>query len=240
MVNIDWKLLLIGGFLVLFFLRECSHNSELNKKDSDFTSMQDFHKRRDSINLAKINSHAQDSVKMTQTIVEYENLSKELKEELKGYKDGSSLTETVISSVANDIIIEIHDTFYVDSVKLRSLGCECADSLLKEFRKKKVFYNFRDEWLNIVGHHTYNKVSFDTISFRNEFDVIIGSKREKWYKRRNQVVELKSYSPYTEVVYVNNVVTKDSKTKYQRIFKSKPAYFFYGILGGFVLNNNLK
>lgn len=242
MVNlkIDWKLLLMGAFLVLFFLRECHHRSEVGNIRSDFSNMQSFHNKRDSANLAKLRVNAADSVKMSQTIVEFENLTDELKNELKGYKEGAGIVETSVRTVIERVTVVSYDTIPIDIVRLDSSNCEYADSLIKEFQNKKFFYNFKDDWLTISSHHTYNKLVFDTISVKNEFDVLIGHKKEKWYSRRYPTVELKSYNPYTDIVYVNNIMTKEHKTNYQRIFNSKSAYLFYGILAGFVLNNNLK
>jgi len=231
-VSIDVKLLVMGAFLCLFIFRECSHSSELDKKDSDFEIMQDFHSKRDSANLAKIKLDAADSIKANQIIVEYENLSKALKEELRGYKNGASLTETKVVTVLESVEMEIHDTIFIDKSRLSIEGCHYSDSLLKEFRNKKSFFTFKDDWLNIVGQYTYDKVLLDTVSLKNEFDVILGYKKEKWYKRRNQVVELKSYSPYAEIVYLNNIIVKDRKKL--SFLNSKKAYFLYGALGSFL------
>lgn len=239
-INIDWKLPVMGVFFVVFFLRECHHGSELKDKDNDFRDMESFHEKRDSVNLSKLKHHATDSIKMSQTIVEFENLSKGLKEELKSYKEGASLVEATTNTVIRDIVLEVHDTIVVDYSRIDSSNCQYADSLIKEFQNKKFFYNFKDDWVAIKGSYSSNEVLLDTISMKNEFDVILGYKKEKWYKKRDPVVELKSYSPYTEVVYVNNVVTKDNRTGYQKTFNSKPAYFIYGVLSGFILRNNLK
>lgn len=235
-IKIDTKLLLLGAFVVILLLRECHHSSELSKKDSDFQKMEDFHSLRDSQNLAKINSKVADSVKMSQTIVEYENLSNRLKNELDKYKEGASMVETVIETRVDSILITSNDTVFIDSARLSS--CLYADSLIKEFKKKKIFFNFKDEWITLNGYHTYKDILLDSINIRNEFDVILGYKREKWYARRNPVVELKSYNPNSEVVYINNIVTKDKKTMFQKVFNSKPAYLVYGILVGSIINKN--
>ena len=237
-INIDTKLLIIGAFSVLLLLRECHHSSEIAGKQSDYENLSSFSNKRDSANLSKINSKVADSIKMSQSIVEYESLSNDLKEELKGYKEGS-LTEARVITKVKDVIIRITDTIEIDQSRLEENNCEYADSLLKELKKKNKLFNFKDDWLNIAGNYTYNKVLFDSITFKNEFDVILGYKKEKWYSKRDPVVELKSYNPYSKITYVNNITVKDDKTPYQKIFTSKPAYLIYGILGGLYLHNKL-
>ena len=137
MIKIDLKLLLMGAFFVMFFLRECHHSEEISDKSSDYNKMTNFYLQRDSTRLSKIHSNASDSIKMMQTIVEFENLSESLKEELNGYKEGASMVETVVKTEVNDIVIEIHDTLFFDQDLLDD--CHYGDSLVKEFKKRKIF-----------------------------------------------------------------------------------------------------
>jgi hypothetical protein len=59
------------------------------------------------------------------------------------------------------------------------------------------------------------------------------AEKEKWYKKSEPVVEMKSYNPYTSIPYLNNVVVKQPKSHW---LLSKPAMFVYGIATGLVIS----
>ena len=69
----------------------------------------------------------------------------------------------------------------------------------------------------------------------NKFDVTIGWKKPdksfKFLRKKIPVVELISYSPYSKINYVNNVVVDDNKSN---IFTSKPAMVVYGAAAGYI------
>ena len=238
-MKIDFKWSLVIAAFLLLLVQRCHYKSELSNKVSEYEEMSSFYASRDSANLNKLKLKASDSIKMSQRIVEYESLNESLKNELEGYK-GASFVESSLTSGVTGLTLPFRDTIYIDSLRLVSSGCEYADSLIKAFQNKKNFFNFKDEWLTIDGVSSYESISFDSIVFKNEIDVILGNKREKWYKSRAPVVELKSYSPYSNIVYMNNLVVEDKRTVYQKALTSKSAWFLYGILGGFVLNSNMR
>ena len=228
-VKINSRLLIIGALVVLGLFRECQNNSEINNIRDDYQTVIDYGNKRDSANLAKEMIRAADSVKMTQNIVHYKNISESLKKELEGYKDRASIVEfrskTVIDSFFIESIVEVYDTLH-DSIRV-----PCLDN-------RKFFYNFKDDWISLKGNYNARGVLIDTLAIRNEYDVILGWKKEKWYSKRNPTIELKSYSPYSNVDYVNNIVIEDRKKL--SLFNSKPAYFIYGALGMFLLYQNQK
>lgn len=228
---------MIGALLILLALQKCSKDSEINDLISDKDKVTSFYHDRDSVNLAKINSQAQDIVSMKQSIVDDKVVTESLKKELKGYKE-ASLVETRIVTRIDSFRILLHDTVVVDSARLAALNCEYADSLLKEFKKKQKFFTFSDNWFTMSGKSSYKEVSFDSLTFKNEFDVILGYKREKWYKRSYPVVELKSYNPYSKITYVNNIVVKDKRSKFEKTMLSKPAMLVYGLIAGIIITKN--
>ena len=226
-IKIDSKLLIIGALIVLGLIRECQNNSEIGDIRGDYETQIAYQEKRDSAQLAKDKHRANDSIQMAQNIVDYKNLTEKLKKELKGYKDDVSLvevgTKTIIDSFFIESTVEVHDTIH------DSIAVPCLDN-------RKFFYNFKDDWISLKGNYNAKGVLIDTLAIRNEYDVLLGWKKEKWYKRRNPIIELKSYSPYSDVVYVNNIVVEDRKKL--SVLNSKPAYFIYGALGAFLYFQN--
>lgn len=94
-------------------------------------------------------------------------------------------------------------------------------------------FMLRDDWAMIDGRVMDNFVFIDSINFVNKFDVTVGYKKEKWFKKAEPVVVLNSYNPYTSVAYVNNIVVKEQKAPW---YLSRPAMVAYGIGIGYLIN----
>jgi hypothetical protein len=204
--------------------------------ESEVESTISFLRKRDSVNLLKINAQAHHIVILKQNIVTKETANKLLEKELKGYKNVKSFVEVkTVTSVKNLTIKYVHDT----TTYLVSEGGDCIskDSVRNFFVQVPKQFIFEDKWMSLSGKVQKEGLDVDSVKFTNELEVILAYKKAGIFKKREPVVDIKSYSPYSKIEYANNIVIKDERSKLSKALTSKAAMVGYGILGAFLILN---
>lgn len=174
---------------------------------------------------------AQDFVEMNQNLMSEKKAREILQEEFDRFKKISAHvrfeSQTRIDTLR--IRYDHYDTIilndYTDYVPI--------DTVKKYFIQIPKKVSFKDQWMSLNA--TVDTVfQMDSMKFMNKFDVTIGYKKPdkpfKFLRKKEPVVELISYSPYTSVNYVNNITVEDKKSS---IFLSPVATAIYGIGIGF-------
>lgn len=229
--NIAFTLCIVGCVvLILVLFRECENKANLEKELMTVTSFLEIEKTQ-SISRDSIN--AQEVFEMKQHLLTETSARILLKEEFERFKSISShvRTETITrvdsffipySVDPNDVLNDYTDCVPVDSVK-------------KYFTQIPKGVNYNDTWFSFNGFIDSLGLNIDSLSMINKFDVTIGYKKPdkplKFLRKKQPVVELISYNPYTSVNYVNNIIIEDSKGS---IFVSKPAFLIYGLTAGYL------
>jgi hypothetical protein len=206
------------------------------KKTEDIDGTISFLKKRDSVNLLKINAQANQIVTLRQNLVTEETAKKILEKELKGYKNVKSFVEMkTVTGVKNLTIKYVHDTttFLVS----RGGGCMDRDSVINFFVQTPKRFIFEDKWMSLAGKVQKEGIDIDSVKFKNELEVILAYKKAGIFKKDVPVVDIKSYSPYSTIEYANNIVIKDERSKLSKALTSKAAMIGYGILGAFLILN---
>ncbi len=205
----------------------------------DEVSRNQFLSKRDSVNLKKIEMQANVISTMKQNVMSEKAAKKLLKEELEGYKRVNSFLEAKVVNKINNLSVDLKSppegTF--SGIEIDTSGLIHKDTVDKYFLRTPSAFNYSDDWASINGFVERDSVDFNEISFTNELDVTIGRKKGTLFKKGDYVVDFKSYSPYANVPYVNNVVVKENKTTFEKIFLSRPACFVYGLVVGRVTTN---
>ena len=145
-------------------------------------------------------------------------------------------------SIVKDVelkYIYIHDTVYKERLVLNG---ELDTAFLNEhYLKIPAKVEMNNDWMSFNAT-IEKKFSIDSLSMYNKFDAYLGYKKPekplKFLRKSEPVLELRSYSPYTKVAYVNNIVVEDGKKG--KFLTSKPAMFLYGLGTGFILSKSIN
>jgi hypothetical protein len=97
-------------------------------------------------------------------------------------------------------------------------------------------FGLSTEWYSMQGKVFDDGLSIDSLSITNEITTNIGWKRDKWYKKKYAVVEVKNTNPYTQVTGMQNVVVKPPKKLF---FQTTGFKVGAGLLGGAYLGIRL-
>jgi len=229
-------LLAVSIVLSLFLFQECEHTSQL---EQDLEATNNFLEIEKQQSISRDSIHAQDIVEMKQNLMSEVSARMLLEEEFERFKEISShvRTETVTRidtmfiaynpSDTNDIINDYTDCIPIDTVRAY-------------FIQTPKGINYADTWFAFSGTVDSIGLTIDSMSMVNKFDVTIGWKKPdkpfKFLRRKEPVVELISYSPYTQVNYINNIVVD----KKESIFNSKLAWAVYGTTAGIIIGTQIK
>lgn len=230
-------------FLILFGWREYSHYMEKLTIVRDYNSAIDFKDAEKGQLKNSLDLKVADEFIMKQNLISEKVAKEQLKEELKGYKDLTAYMKSeVITSIRN------LEAKYDDKDSDPFIGIDLLDGdyihkniVDKNFVRAPKSFSYKDDWMSFEGTVNRKSTALDSLYLLNKFDATIGYVRPDttfgWLRKKTPVVSLKSYNPYTKIVYVNNVVVDNGKGKVGNILFSKPAMLIYGALvGGIFLN----
>lgn len=142
-------------------------------------------------------------------------LNESLKKELKKYKElNSHVNIQTITTIKKDTI------FIKDSIQS-----------FKQFHVKKTTNEF-----NIQLTVDSRFVSIDSLLIPNKQDIIIGKRKDKWYKQSKYEVSVINSNPNIQTIDINSMQFKPKKLWYQKNY----IYFCSGIIAGGILINKLK
>lgn len=215
---LPWLLIIAISFMY------CSSNSSNKKYKNDIDGVNNFLNIENSKLISRDSLKAFEIKELKQNLISERSAKNLLKEEYDRFK-------SINSHVRTELITKI-DSVFIPYEK-RDTTIIYDDSYIGDF-------NLGDLWMSINGKVTTKGVFIDTLSFANKFDVTIGRKRSEksfsFLRKKEYSVELISYSPYTRVNYLNNIVVNDDGKKNF----IKPAIFIIGALAGGVLAFKLK
>lgn len=218
--------------LLMFLLKECEHNKELEDEVNTVNAFLDIEKQssfdRDSI-------HAHDIKEMEQNLLTETSARILLEEEFQRFKKIQSHTRFESTSGIREVLVpfEVHDTViqivnnYVDAIPV--------DTVKKYFIQiPKIAKLDTSDWFQLYTTID-TALTIDSLFFINKFDVTIGYKKPdkpfKFLRKKVPTVELISYSPYTTLNYVNNITVKGKPgTPIEEILSAAGG----GVLGFFI------
>lgn len=206
-VYVVLALALIPLFLLV---KECSHSNELQK---DAESMRNFYETEKNQLISRDSIKAQQLIDMEQNLMTEISAREILEEEFKRFKEINSHVrfesvtkiETLRVEYTNPNINILSD--YTDYIPV--------DSVKKYFIQIPRDVVHQEQWFSFSGTVDKDHFMIDSMSFINKFDVTIGTKKSEkplaFLRKKEYTVELISYSPYSKVNYVNNIVIDDKK-----------------------------
>ena len=237
------KIVYIFSALVILFVYIYSmsvKNDQIKEQRVNYTSMMSYKDsennrliRSNDLKAAVIMKSSQNTISMSLAMEEFSN-------ELEGFKRAQSLVKSEILTEIKGLSIgfengpgEFSGIQLVDSMYVH------VDTVSKYFIRTPKKVKYSDDWVSFDA--TVNKeFTLDSLSLINKFDITIGSKKQdkplSFLRKREPVVEMKSYNPYSSIPYINNVVFKDDKKGAAKVALSKPAFFVYGFISSTVLN----
>lgn len=185
-----WIVAIIVLILVILFLNKCKGKEV--QENNIYKTIQDStiyyrdkynieHARTSVIVASNINLLADIKTK-DKTIIELQKLVKDSKSNI---KDGGSVT-----------IIHTTDTFNIVTKTF-----PINDSIF--------ISNFKDKWLEYKIKATKDNTTLD-FSMINQYNVIIGSKRPKWYKKKEPFVDISNLNPYDKIKSIRAFQVQDN------------------------------
>lgn len=222
--NIIYLGLLIAGFVLCGILfNQCE---QIDQLESDLTASDTFREIEKQQSISRDSIHVEDMKEMKQNLMSEKASRVLLEDEFNRFK----IVQSHVRFESKTRIDTMYIPYVVDSTDRFAQYDSCIplDTVKAHFLPvpKKVIYN--DNWFSFNSTLGMEGLTIDSMSMANKFDVTIGWKKPdkpfKFLRRKQPVVELISYNPYTSINYVNNVVVE----KKGSIFTSKPAMFMYG------------
>jgi hypothetical protein len=151
--------------------------------------------------------------------------------------ENSSLKK-IASSTKTKTVTEIKEVYipFGEVVHARELSdtneIEESDLNAENYRP----FGLSTEWYSLNGRVFSEGLIVDSLSIKNEITTNIGWKKDKWYKKKYAVVEVKNTNPHTQVTGMQNVVVKPPKKKF---FQTTAFKVGVGIVGGLYLSTKL-
>jgi len=228
--------LCIGGM-------QLNHYFSIKDMENSYESVINFKEAEKSQLKNSLDLKIEDSRVMQQHIISQDVALNQFKKEFKDYKKVNSYLKSEVISTIRGLEAK-YDSVKKDDfagITIADGGYISKKDVAKNFLRIPANFEYKDEWLSLNGTVNKKSTTIDSLSMFNKFDAIIGYKKSDksfgWLRKKDPVVELKSYSPYTKITHVNNVVINDKKSKTKNILLSTPAVFIYGLIGGGILLN---
>lgn len=234
--------IIVAVFLLILGWREYSRYSERKAMEESYTSTISFLDTEKKELKSSLDLKVADNFIMKQNLMSEKSAKELLRKEVVGYKNISAyLKGELVTAVKHVEASYSDDTDTFDDVSINDSNYIHKDEVEAKFVRFPKEFSHKDEWMRFNGVVGKESVVLDSLEMINKFDAIIGRKKSEkrfsWARKKEPVVSLKSYNPYTKIVYVNNVIIENKKTKAANIMLSKPAMILYGIIGGSVFLN---
>jgi hypothetical protein len=187
---VPFVLVIIVLLIIIIMFKHC--NGKEKEKSTLYEHLEDsivFHKNRSGQKVARIQLLESNSVKDFLKIKTQDSVVKHLQAKVKEYerqiKNNGSVTKIgTFSSISNSTATVARDTIIIDR----------GDSL-----KASIYTTtFKDKWIN-YRIDAFPDTTYLDLKTKDNFSVILGSERPKWYKKKQPFVDVISESPYTEV-----------------------------------------
>lgn len=214
-MSIKTKIALYGiaGLCVLLFcllLSECKNSADLKEEAQSISS---FYEAEKNQQISRDSIQAQVIIDMQQNLVDEQTAMVLLKEEFERFKSIQSHVRFESITRVETLRVEYQ---HPDIDMLAGYeGFIPIDSVRKYFLQVPMDLVHNEDWFQFYGTIDRDHFMIDSLSFINKFDVTIGTKKSdkflSFMRKKEYTVELISYSPYSSVNYVNNIVVEDEK-----------------------------
>lgn len=228
------------ALIAVYVLTAYSSNKKIESVSDSYKSVIAFNnaEKRQLIKADSLKAHY--IIKMSQNQVSYKDAIEEFSKELNGFKRAQSLVKSEILTKIEGIEVSYDSSGgKFDGISIIDSNYIHRDTIDKYFVRVPQNASFSDKWLSFdatIGHD----FKLDSLSTINKFDIIIGYKNQEkplsFLRKKEPVVEMKSYSPYSSVHYINNVTFKDDRSGAGKLLTSRAAFFGYGFISSTVLN----
>lgn len=223
-------LAIILGIVSLFIFRECEHSSDMKLMAQSMESQKEFLKKEMESYFAGMDLKVEDSVTVKQNLVA--SIEDVLDDKYSDLGDVGGVIKVETHTKIIERIEYIHDTTYISSVSGDFIH---KDSITEHFIAKGSKASASDLWYDInitLG----DSLIIDSLLVREKIDAILSYKKPdksfKFLRKKEPVVTIQSYSPHSNIGYVNNLVVKEDKgSKVGNILTSKPMMIVYGAIG---------
>jgi len=234
--NIVYSLCIAGCIVLsLLLLQKCEYASDLER---DLEATNNFLEIEKQQSISRDSIYAHDVAEMNMNLMSEVSARKLLEDEFNRFKEIQSHVRTETKTRIDTLFIPYTaDTFSIVSLYDSLIP---IDTVNKYFIQTPKDVSYSSVWFAFDGSVDSIGLTIDSLSTINKFDVTIGWKKPdkpfKFLRKKQPIVELTSYNPYTEVNYINNVVVE----KKNNIFTSKVAMFLYGLTGGIIVGTQIK
>lgn len=231
-------------FLLLLAFGWREYQNNILKKDliSSYNAVIDFNEKENDQLKESLDLKVSDNFIMKQNVISEKVANQKFREELAEYKKINSYMKSEVVTSINNLEVKYKnlskDQF--DGIDIKDGEYIHKDIVNKNFLRVPDTIYYNDDWMSLIGTINKQGAIIDSLYMFNKFDAVIGYKKPeknfKWLRKKEPVVELKSYNPYTKINYVNNVTVDNNKGKVKNIFTSPIALFAYGFIGATALN----
>lgn len=225
--------------LIILLVGSTFFISKLSVQSNDYDAIVNYMENEKGQLISSNELLVQEIKTVNQNIVSSDEKIKELSEDLKEYKKINSYTKaellTEIKGISVGYIPVQGETEYV---YVPDTNCVPIDTLNKYYTQLPKGVEYKDDWISFNATAGKKLFTLDSMSIINKFDVTIGErvvgKKFLVFNKKEAVVDLKSYNPYTGVPYLNNIVVETKKTK-----PLTKLLTYAGIFGAGMITNQL-
>ena len=222
----------IAGIIVLSLLlfNQCEHVADLER---DIESTNSFWENEEKQWVSRDSIKAHDIAEMKMNLMTESSARQLLEEEFERFKDIQSHVRTEVITRVDSFLIP----YTPDSADILAMYDSLIpiDTVNKHFIQIPKGVSYSDTWFAFDANIDSIGLTIDSMRMINKFDVTIGWKKPdkplKFLRKKEPVVELISYNPYTEVNYVNNIVIQNRQGS---SLVEKIATFGGGFVAGYV------
>ena len=222
-------LLIIAGIISLFIFRECEHSSDMKLISLSMESQKNFFEKEMESYFAGEDIKVSDSTTVKQNLVA--SIEDVLDDKYSNLGDVGSVIKVETHTVIKEVIRYVHDTTYLSSTTEEFIH---RDSVTEHFIAKGSKASANDLWYDInitLG----DSLIIDSLLVREKIDAILSwnkpDKSFKFLRKKEPIVTIQSFSPHSNIGYVNNLVVKEKNSKFGNVLTSKPMMFVYGVIG---------
>lgn len=177
-----------------------------------------------------VNDQGQQLAYQDQLLVSEKQSKELLAMENSALKKLNSSTKTKTVTVIKEVPVPLGD------VVEAKISVDTVTGDTTEVTRSYKPFDLSTEWYSLSGKVFDKELTIDSMFIRNVLTTNIGWKKDKWYKKKYAVVEVKNDNPYTSVTGMQNVVVKPPKKKF---FQTTGFKIGVGVLGGFYLSKKL-
>lgn len=235
-----------GGYISILVLivslwsfREWNFYTEKKSMEASMESIKSYFEGEKDSFMADRKLMVEDVKQMKQLYVSSTEDLNFLKEQYKSFSKIQSVIKTEIHSSVKGlkIPIQVADVLFPDSL----VPIDIVNQLYIPKNSKSTY---SDDWIDLA-FQIGDSLVIDSINVRNKIDAVIGWKKSEksfsFLRKKEPVVEVISYSPYSKVGYVNNLIVKpEEKNKFLSTITSKPVLLGIGVGVGILITSIIK